>query len=108
MRIGGGFHEEQAWDSLQHEFDSGDWGYRDWTKGEFGPNPDYYHHWEDINGVVHETEKAYLIDWIGIELWVAKSLVRGFNEDRTQMFVHLPTFNKIRKQYIEAAHARQH
>lgn len=57
-------HEWAAWESRLAEWDVDD---ADPSIGELSyggakGNPDYYHSWQTISGIVRETEKAYLID----------------------------------------------
>jgi len=80
-------HECDAWDQrIIMEFD----GNEDSTTGY---NPDYYHAWINIQKIIKETEKAYLILFSGAEIWVAKSLIRDKKDD--SIFVHLNSFKNI-------------
>lgn len=89
--IGGGFHEEQAWDSYDRVFDDGDA-----SDSGSAYNANYYHSWLEYRALKHETAKAYLIEYVeGVDVWVAKKLVRELEPSEQRMLVHMPTFCKI-------------
>jgi hypothetical protein len=80
MLFGGGYHACEAYDSYDYAVDA---GYRHYKKHqrmewECGSPPDknFYHMWIDIDQVVHETNKAMLVEYKGIQLWLPKSIIR--------------------------------
>lgn len=69
-----------------------------------GYDPNHYHKWEEIGGIVRETEKAYLVHALpaiqDFNVWVAKSLIRGMAPDKKRIFVHHGTYLSIIKNRI--------
>jgi len=66
---------------------------------DFSKDPDFYHRWVEFERIVASTEKSHLIEFRRLDkpvgYWVAKSLVRKWDEQGKRMFVHWPTLAKI-------------
>lgn len=70
-------------------------------RSQFRFNPDYYHTWINIESIVHETEKAFLIRKAGLEFWLPKRIIR--KREAKSFFVHNLTFTKIFNESIRKA-----
>lgn len=68
---------------------------------DYGPNPDYYHSWYPVDEILNETPKAYFIRRGDFRVWVAKSLIRSWKKDKSEMFVHAPSYREILKKFAE-------
>ncbi len=81
-------HEADAWDSYDTSWDE------DGHSGGASGDPNYYHSWVETKGKLRQTPKAIMYAYLpGVNIWVAKSLIRGYNGNK--IFVHLGSFNRI-------------
>lgn len=61
-----------------------------------GPDPDFYHDWFQIVGIVKETEKAYQLRMPeGFVMWVPKSICREFAGNPVKVKAHSGIFRSI-------------
>lgn len=85
-------HELDAWDSYDRSINDGEVVIHN-------SDPNYYHDWVNIESLVFETKKAYLIKLTSdLEIWVPKKIIKKIEDKR--IYVHLNTFTSILKNKI--------
>lgn len=94
----GSFHETQAYENYESDYDSGEGRQRRRREA----NPDYYHGRHEFKPQA-ETPKSYLLTILGLEVWVPKSIIRKIDREKGTCLIHTPILAKILETRHEAA-----